>query len=179
MSVEIVQENFWNKDYENVFESWLQSLSVKENEAIYMYMYHWHKNMNNSLRDNTPNELAINLSKALNVAPKMDGVLFRGSSRIPNLKIGDTFVGDTFLSTSLNPHIAAKFMKQDKVFYKIETKTGGVLLNSDMNEEEVLLNHGHEFTVTNIISDTSLKIFYPDTEYCVVHENITFIHLKQ
>lgn len=178
MNINIMQKHFWSNVEENNFNSWLKDLSVKENEAVYMYMYHWHKNINNSLRDNTPDELAYNLSKAINNAPVMAGTFYRGGTRVPDVKVGDTYLYESFLSTSMNPHIAAKFMNRDKVFYQIDTSVGGAPLASDMNEEEVLLNYGHEFQVENIIHDANIKIFYPDTDYCVVHEDVTFIHLK-
>lgn len=179
MTVEISQTDFWNKSFEENFASWLNNLDSKESEAVYMYMYHWHKDMNNSVRDNTPTELAISLSSALEKASKLGNVFFRGSSRIPEVTIGDSIVYDSFISTSVNPHTAAKFMRNDKVFYKIETTSGGVPLSSDMNEEEMLLNYGSEFIVVDIVKDTTVKIFYPETDYCVAHDNVTYVHLLQ
>lgn len=178
MNINIYQENFWSETHENHFNDWLKGLSFKENEAVYMYMYHWHKNMNSSVRENNPDELSINLSKAIQSAPTVNGRVFRGGSRIPNLTKGDTYVYNSFLSTSLNPHIAAKFMNKDKVFYQIDTSVGGAPMASDMKEEEILLDYGHEFYVENVVHDVSLKIFYPETDYCVLYENITFIHLQ-
>lgn len=177
MSIDIHQNVFWDNRIEETFNEWVKTIPIEQYEAVYMYMYHEHKNINVGLLEDTPNKYAEPLNAAVNNGLTLSGTFYRGSTRLPKFDEGDIFENKMFLSTSSNPHIAANFMNRDKVFYQIDTVYGGLPVVSNMNEEEVLFGTNRFFRVENIIPDTNVNIFYPNTDYSVTHDNITFVHL--
>ena len=96
-------------------------------------------------------------------------VVFRGMSDTiggyvtqlkDKLEVGSTFQASGFLSTSVDPKIATKFMSRyrdtDQLMFRIETSVGKFLPSSSMedttfySENEVVLPHGATFDVLSV-----------------------------
>lgn len=179
MNVEVKQETSWNIEYDAKFDTLLNELTFEEYEAVLFYNNHGHKELNIALHNNEEHTVAPHLSAAITKSNSFTGTVYRGATRKPPVEIGDTYSSNAFLSTSVDPHKAVKFMGKENVFYKITVTDAGLPISSDLNEDEVLFVNGSQFTVTNIVEDTTMRIFYPETDYSVTYENVTFVELAQ
>lgn len=179
MNVEVKQETFWNTEYDNKFDNLLGELTYEEYEAILFYNNHGHKELNVSLHNNVEHATAPHLSTAIAKSEGFTGTVYRGATRKPPVTVGDTYSSNAFLSTSVDPHKAVKFMAKENVFYKITVKDAGLPISSDLNEDEVLFSNGSNFTVESIVENATMRIFYPETDYSVTYENVTFVELTQ
>lgn len=178
-TVEVEQETFWTAEYDNKFDNLLTELTYEEYEAVLFYNNHGHKELNVALHNSENHAVAPHLASAITKSSSFTGTVYRGATRKPPVSVGDTYSSNAFLSTSVDPHKAVKFMGKENVFYKITVADSGLPLSSDMNEDEVLFANGSQFVVTSIVEDTTMRVFYPETDYSVTYENITFVELAQ
>ena len=178
----IVQETLWSSALVNDHDNWIAKLSYAEYEAVSYYIEHGHKKINSTLRSNQVDDIIRALDSALaNNVNRTSGVFYRGCDYFSDdNQVGDIFSSRTFFSTSANPFEAMKFAGDiSPVLFRITSKMGGQSIVSDKNEQEILFPRNTEFVITNIIRDTSLKLYYSETDYFVSYQNVTLVNMSQ
>jgi len=135
-------------------------LSNKEQKAIEAYINDGHSEMNSCLRTKkncTPGakeQIRVLKDHLSNFFVPAGTILYRGNGKkypsfLKDLKTGETFTDDAFVSTSLDPKVAKKFTFA--VYDIIEVPEGGVTgkrVRSKLHDErEVLLSPGLTFEV--------------------------------
>ena len=178
---DIIQETIWNPTLEGSFDDWFYSLNENEREAVSYYIEHGHKAINATLRLGQVDEMISSLDTALKALKPTTGFMYRGCDFFADeISVGDEFSSRTFYSTSVNPFEAMKFAgKTTPVLFRINGNIGGQVISSYKNEQEILFPRGQKFEITDIERDTTVKLFYPETDYSVSFDNVTLVNMSQ
>ncbi len=179
---DIFQETVWSSILEDLYDSWVNVLNREQYEAVSYYIEHGHKRINSTLRNDEVDEVINALDSALKLTNfHTSGVFYRGCDFFSrDVKVGDVFSSRTFFSTSVNPFEAMKFAgKNSPVLYRITADRGAQSIASYKHEQEVLFPRKEEFLITDITYDTSLKLYYPETDYFVSQDNVTIVNMTQ
>ena len=90
-------------------------------------------------------------------------IVYRAIDHSLDLSIGDTFSAQGFVSTTLSKNVPFGFVQaaDPEIFFEIRLPSGTMIaIPRNPAEREILLGHGQEFKVLDIITDTSMLLKY-------------------
>jgi len=176
------------EDASQAMQELYENATEKDKKVTKYYTSDSYKDWNEYLRNKKSgnkrfDEATEQFNKFLDKAPKLQTTTHRGLafgyeqtesfSKFANLKIGDTFTDNGFVSTTLNKNVAERFATESieanggyGVILNIKTKNG-VLLDkfSQMKfEQEVVLRNGTSFKVMGKRMGSSPDIIIIDLE---------------